>query len=123
MYKTRKRILGEEHATLATVDRGQRRQGEAAAEDLGVVVVKTRKRLRGGAEHPKTLSSITDLAATYRGEGRQEEAEESEAVVMKSRKRPLNEEHSDTLSSIADIAATFRAQRRFKKAEELIEKR
>jgi hypothetical protein len=44
------------------------------AEKLEVDVMELRKRLLG-AEHPRTLSSMANLAATYRQQGRWNEAE------------------------------------------------
>jgi hypothetical protein len=54
-----------------------------------------------GDEHPNTLSSIANLAATYRNQGRLKDAEELQVQVMEMTKRVLGDEHPDTLSSIA----------------------
>jgi tetratricopeptide (TPR) repeat protein len=72
-----------------------------------------------GPEHPDTLSSMANLAATYRNQGRWKEAEELFVQVMETSLRVLGEEHPDTLSSIANLASTYRNQGRWKKAEEL----
>ena len=45
------------------------------AESLEVQVVNLRKKLLG-EEHPETLSSMANLAETYRNQGRWNEAEE-----------------------------------------------
>jgi hypothetical protein len=70
-----------------------------------------------GAEHPHTLTSIGNLAATYENQGRWKEAEELEVQVMETRKRDLGAEHPDTLMSISNLAATYRIQGRWKEAE------
>lgn len=56
------------------------------AEELEVQVMETSKRVLG-AEHLDTLSSMTDLAMTYKELERQEEAEKLEAQVMETRSR------------------------------------
>ncbi|KAH7124548.1 hypothetical protein EDB81DRAFT_872342 [Dactylonectria macrodidyma] len=76
-----------------------------AAEKLGEKAVKTRVNVLG-EEHPSTLTSMTNLALTYRNQGRWKEAEELQ-------------EHSNTLSSINNLAITYRDQWRWKEAEEL----
>ena len=70
-------------------------------------------------EHPDTLTSIANLASTYRNQGRWKEAEALAIQVMETRKRVLGAEHPDTLTSIANLASTYRNQRRWKEAEAL----
>jgi hypothetical protein len=89
-----------------------------AAEELQVEVMETSKRVLGD-EHPNTLSSIANLASTYKNQGRLKDAEELQVQVMEMTKRVLGDEHPDTLSSIANLAATYRNQGRLKDAEEL----
>ncbi|KAF2726855.1 HET-domain-containing protein, partial [Polyplosphaeria fusca] len=76
------------------------------AEQLDVQVMETRKRVLGD-EHPDTLTSIANLASTYRNQGR---------------KRVLGDEHPDTLTSINNLAFTFKGQGIYKKAIPLLEK-
>ncbi|RYP61640.1 hypothetical protein DL771_010059 [Monosporascus sp. 5C6A] len=89
-----------------------------AAEKLGGKAVETRTKVLG-KEHPHTLTSMANLAATYRKQGRWKEAEELEVGVVEIRKRVLGEKHPDTLTSTAYLAATYRKQGRWKEAEEL----
>ena len=72
-----------------------------------------------GLEHPSTLTSMANLALTYRNQGRWKEAEELDVQVMEIRKRVLGEEHPSTLTSMANLASTYRNQGRWKEAEEL----
>ena len=72
-----------------------------------------------GPEHPSTLISMTDLASTYRYQGRWKEAEELEVQVMEARKRVPGPEHPRTLTSMANLAYTYWNQGRLKEAEEL----
>ena len=51
------------------------------AEALGVVVMEKRKHLLG-EEHPDTLTTMGNLASTYRNQGKLKEAEALEVVVM-----------------------------------------
>lgn len=48
--------------------------------------METSKRVLGD-EHPDTLSSMANLAATWSSQGRWKEAEELEVRVMEARKR------------------------------------
>jgi tetratricopeptide (TPR) repeat protein len=81
------------------------------AEELFVQVMETFKRVLG-EEHPSTMSSMANLASTYRNQGRWKEAKELEMQVMETRKRVLGEEHPSTLSSMANLASTYRNQGR-----------
>jgi tetratricopeptide (TPR) repeat protein len=72
-----------------------------------------------GTEHLNTLTSITNLALTYRNQGRWKEAEELFMQMIKIRKRMLGTEYPDTLTSIINLALTYRNQGRWKEAEEL----
>ena len=72
-----------------------------------------------GLEHPYTLTSMTNLASTYRNQGRWKEAEELFVQVMETSSRVLGLEHPDTLTSMANLASTYRNQGRWKEAEEL----
>jgi tetratricopeptide (TPR) repeat protein len=88
------------------------------AEDSLRQVMETRKRVLG-TEHPDTLTSMANLASTYRNQGRWDQAEELEVQVMETSKRLLGPEHPDTLTSIANLAFTFWNQGRWKEAEKL----
>jgi len=61
-----------------------------------------------GQEHPDTLSSMANLASTYRNQGRWKEAEGLELQVMETRKRVLGQEHPDTVASMANLAPHVR---------------
>ncbi|KAF1814281.1 HET-domain-containing protein [Eremomyces bilateralis CBS 781.70] len=67
-----------------------------------------------GTEHPDTLTSMANLASTYRNQGRWDAAEE-----LETRKTKLGADHPDTLTSIANLASTYRNQGRWDAAEEL----
>jgi tetratricopeptide (TPR) repeat protein len=88
------------------------------AEGQFVKAFKTSSRVLG-QEHPNTLTSMANLASTYRNQGRWKEAEDLEVLVMETMKRVLGQEHPDTLTSMANLASTYRNQGRWKEAEEL----
>ncbi|KAF2190064.1 FabD/lysophospholipase-like protein [Zopfia rhizophila CBS 207.26] len=88
------------------------------AEKAFAQVMQIRKRVLG-EEHLSTLTSMANLASTYRNQGRWKEAEELFVQVMETRKRVLGEEHLSTLTSMANLASTYRNQGRWKEAEEL----
>jgi tetratricopeptide (TPR) repeat protein len=72
-----------------------------------------------GEEHEYTLSSLDNLAMTYRARGRWKEAEELHVQVLETSKRVLGDEHPDTLRNMNDLAMTYCDQERWKEAEEL----
>src|ERR687887_161446 len=82
--------------------------------------METRSRVLG-SEHPDTLTSMGNLASTYRNQGWWKEAEELEVQVMETRKRVLGQEHPDTLISMGNLASTWRNQGRYNKALRLME--
>jgi tetratricopeptide (TPR) repeat protein len=88
------------------------------AEALFIEVMERRKRVLG-PEHPSTLTSIANLASTYRKQGRWKEAEDLFVQVIETRKRVLGPEHPDTLTSMGNLALTYRKQGRWKEAEDL----
>jgi hypothetical protein len=61
-----------------------------------------------GPEHPDTLTSMSNLASTYRNQGRWKEAESLGVQVMERRKRVLGLEHPSTLTSMANLAFTWK---------------
>jgi hypothetical protein len=65
-----------------------------------------------GADHPATLTSMANLALTYRNQGRWDAAEELELQVIETRKAKLGADHPDTLTSMANLASTYRNQGR-----------
>jgi hypothetical protein len=93
-----------------------RRYNEAETPILRVM--ETRRRVLG-PEHPDTLTSMANLASTYRNQGRWTEAEELDVQVMETTRRVLGPEHPGTLTSMANLASTYRNQERWTEAEEL----
>nr|POF26240.1 vegetative incompatibility protein het-e-1 [Quercus suber] len=90
----------------------------ADAEEMARRCVKVRRR-ELGEEHPSTLTSMGNLASTYRNQGRWTEAEELEVKVMETRRTVLGEAHPDTLTSMNNLASTYWNQGRWAEAEEL----
>src|SRR5437762_3512580 len=81
------------------------------AEELGVQVMKTQKRVLG-LEHPDTLLTMHNLASTYYNQERWKEAEELEVQVMEARKRVLGPEHPDSILAMHTLALTYYCQKR-----------
>ncbi|KAL2810943.1 hypothetical protein BJX63DRAFT_433767 [Aspergillus granulosus] len=76
------------------------------AEEPGMQVIEVRKQVLG-PEHPGTLTSMANLASTYRNQGRWKEAKELEVQVMEIRRQGLGPVHPDTPTSMANTAYTF----------------
>ena len=87
------------------------------AEKLLLVQVGWRTRMFG-AETPKTLASINNLACTYMNQGKWDEAEKLFVDVMNARKAKLGSD-PDTLTSMANLASTYSNQGRWDEAEKL----
>jgi tetratricopeptide (TPR) repeat protein len=88
------------------------------AERAFTQVMETRKN-KLGLDHPDTLTSMANLASTYRSQGRWEEAEQLEVEVMETRKNKLGLDHPGTLNSMANLASTYWNQGRWEEAEQL----
>ncbi|OBT39371.1 hypothetical protein VE00_10239 [Pseudogymnoascus sp. WSF 3629] len=96
------------------------------AEKMSLQAAKVRKRILGqehndtlNTDHPSTLTSMANLASTYRNQGRWDAAEELDVQVMETSKKKLGADHPDTLTSMANLASTYSNQGRWDAAEEL----
>lgn len=104
-----------ELARSRTVPPSASEEGESGIRTALVLVMETRKKLQG-EEHPDTLTSMANLAATY---WRWKEAEKMGVSVLEMNRRVLGEEHSLTLSSLANLASTYRDQGQWMEAEKM----
>lgn len=77
---------------------------------------------RLGAEHPETLTSMNNLAATLWAQGELAAARSLEEEVLSVRRRVLKDEHPKTLMSMSNLAETLCAQGEFAPARSLQEK-
>lgn len=78
-------------------------------EELFVQVMQTMTRVLTD-EHPDTLTSMANLASTYRNQGRWKETEELQVQVMQTTKRVFTTKHPDTLLSMHNLAFTLQSQ-------------
>ena len=88
------------------------------AEELGVQIVETRKRVLG-ADHPLTLTSMHNLATTFWNLGRWEDTKVLQVQVIEARKRIFGPDHPTMTVSINNLALTLSDQGQWKEAEEL----
>jgi hypothetical protein len=70
-----------------------------------------------GAEHPDTLISAGNLAASLSRQGKYDEAEKMEREVLAVSKRVLGAEHPDTLTAAGNLAACLKRQGKYPEAE------
>ena len=120
MYK---RLLGEEHPSVATSLNNlaglYRRQGRySEAEPLYKQALEMYKRLLG-EEHPSVATSLNNLAGLYRRQGRYSEAEPLYKQALEMYKRLLGEEHPSVATSLNNLAGLYRRQGRYSEAEPL----
>ncbi|KAH8587674.1 hypothetical protein B0O99DRAFT_694230 [Bisporella sp. PMI_857] len=88
------------------------------AEGQYIEVLRAEQRVLG-VEHPDTLNTMINLAATYWNQGRLQMAENLEVQVLEIRKRVLGVEHPHTLNSMANLAVTYSGQGRLQETEKL----
>ncbi len=75
-----------------------------------------------GDEHPDTLTSMGNLAATLRAQGDYSGARELEERVLEVSQRVLGAEHPNTLTSMGNLALILKAQGDYSGARELEER-
>ncbi|KAF2464493.1 putative kinesin [Lindgomyces ingoldianus] len=132
--KARKKLLSQEHEdtlwSMSLVGDAYNLKGRwGAAESLfvqrgesGVDVQESRSMGRGGvAGGANTLTSMANLASTYRNQGRWEEAESLEVQVMETSKSKLGVDHPSTLTTMNNLAFTFKGKGDKGKAIRLME--
>ena len=75
--------------------------------------------LKPGIEHPQSLLNMSNLALTYRNQGRWYEAEKLLVHVMEARQTKLGAVHPDALLCKGNLALIYRNQGRWDEAEKL----
>ncbi|KAJ7106967.1 P-loop containing nucleoside triphosphate hydrolase protein [Mycena epipterygia] len=96
-------------------------QRHQEAEILLTAVLERRRNLLG-EDHLDTLTAMYDLADTYYGVGKLEEAEKLQVTVVEkrtNRKTVLSEDHPDTLITMHNLASTYHALGKLEEAERL----
>jgi tetratricopeptide (TPR) repeat protein len=72
-----------------------------------------------GAEHPNTLTSLSNLALVLRLQGKYEQAENMNRRALEGREKVLGKEHLDTLMSLNNLAAMLQSQGKYEQAENM----
>ena len=75
------------------------------------------RRQKLGADHPRTLASMSATGRLLRSQGNLAEAEVYERQALAGRRRTLGDDHPDTLSSISNLGVLLRHQGRPSEAE------
>jgi hypothetical protein len=88
------------------------------AEELEVIVLEKRRQILG-LDHPETLATMTNLANTYRDQGKLTEAEELEVIVLGKRRQILGPDHPETLAAMENLAKTYQGLGKLTQTEEL----
>lgn len=78
------------------------------------MILKAHKKILG-AEHPGTLSSMSNLAMTYSHLNRLEDAEDMTKQSYKKHKKLLGAENPHTLSTMCQLVSIWEMQDWFKK--------
>jgi len=90
------------------------KEATAAAENAVVLAQRTL-----GADHPDTLTAVSNLAHRYQTEGRHSEAEALYKRAVEARERVLGPEHPDTITSVNNLALLYKDEGRYEEAEPL----
>ena len=69
------------------------------------------------ADHPRTLSSLSNAGRLLRSQGKLEAAEDYERRALRGRRRVLGDDHPDTLESVSNLGVLVRRQGRLAEAE------
>ncbi|WZH40876.1 kinesin light chain 1 [Fusarium acuminatum] len=95
--------------------------GEYSRAEMLVHAAVRARRCILGLDHPSTLTSMGNLASTYRNQGRWEEAEKLEVEVMETSREKLGSDHPDTLTSMGNLAFTWHGQGRLQDSLSLMQ--
>ncbi|MGH7242155.1 MAG: tetratricopeptide repeat protein [Phycisphaerales bacterium] len=88
---------------------------------LGEQVLDARKRVLG-EDHPETLTTMNNLASTYRALGIQDKADALSRAELETSIRVLGEDHPDTITSLANMGASLRGQHKYEEALPYLER-
>ncbi|KAJ7698745.1 hypothetical protein B0H16DRAFT_1396407 [Mycena metata] len=72
-----------------------------------------------GEDHPDTLQTMTDLAASYLALGEHKKGKELEIIVLEKRKQGRGEDDSHTLRTMGNLANSYSALGEYNRAQEL----
>jgi len=72
-----------------------------------------------GEENPLTLTSMNNLAAVLRDQGKYEQAGETQRQTLGLQKTVLGKEHPETLRSMNNLAMVLAEQGKYEQAEEM----
>ncbi len=74
-----------------------------------------------GDNHPRTATSLNNLAGLYQAQGRYKEAEPLYQQALAIRQKQLGDNHPDTARSLNDLAGLYHVQGRLSEAELLFQ--
>jgi tetratricopeptide (TPR) repeat protein len=119
----RKKLLGEDHPSVATSLNNlaglYESQGKyEAAEPLFLQSLELRKKLLG-EDHPSVATSLNNLAGLYESQGKYEAAEPLFLQSLELRKKLLGEDHPDVATSLNNLAYLYKSQGKYEAAEPL----
>ncbi|KAL4945291.1 hypothetical protein BDV06DRAFT_39310 [Aspergillus oleicola] len=88
------------------------------AQDFFTRTLTIRQR-RDGAEEHTTITSMIEVATTYRSQGKLEEAEDYGKRALVASKEVLGPGHPDTIHATTALAAVYKIQGKWEEADEL----
>ncbi|KAL0933554.1 uncharacterized protein CTRU02_212517 [Colletotrichum truncatum] len=88
------------------------------AEQMHRQTLEMRKKVLG-LENPSTLTSMNNLAETFRHQGKYEEAEQMHRQALELSEKVLGPENPDTLTSMNNLALVLGSQGKYEEAEQM----
>jgi tetratricopeptide (TPR) repeat protein len=97
-------------------------QGKFAEAESVYRDIHAARTLSLGADHPKTLEALSDVAVVLARQREYEQAEKLARQVLAARVRVLGERHADTLTSMHNLGQALRGRLKHAEAEPLLRK-
>ena len=86
------------------------------AEKVMRMLVEARQKVLG-AEHPDTLTSVSQLGSVLERQGKYKEAEAMHRRALEGLEKALGAEHPDTLTSVSQLGSVLESQGKYEEAE------
>ncbi|KAF4951309.1 hypothetical protein FGADI_7507 [Fusarium gaditjirri] len=128
VFVTAVRDVFELHATVQTCTRAWISSSDALPKLKRLFLVsmcrnfdimERDKRILGGEDHPEMLMAMNNLALTYLGQSRSDEAEDLLVRSLAVRKRTQGETAPGTLAATSNLVSVYSRQGHYEKAEKL----
>ena len=91
------------------------------AQEMGRGALEAREAALG-AEHPDTLTSVSQLGSVLESQGKYKEAEAMHRRALEGYEKVLGPEHPDTLTSVSQLGSVLESQGKYEEAEAMYQR-